>query len=198
MAFCISKLKPIPEVAGTREGRKASCEPTHHFGICLSGRNDMEEDKVRDLTELDRDRITKVMDIINNPQLYPQAEMIFEFIDCAKKGKDSLRGDQSIPEWIEAILDDLLEGHAGAELIQRMAEEGVETIAQALVTYDGMSAVAYRIEQNTLCAIQDILIEFYGHKGLKQYEYFLREKCNYLPANSGKLPAILKAAGGAS
>ena len=46
MAFCISKLKPIPEVAGIREDRKASCEPEHHFGICLSGRNDMEQDKV--------------------------------------------------------------------------------------------------------------------------------------------------------
>ena len=46
MAFCIPKLKPIPEVAGHREVRKASSEPRHHFGICLSGRNDMEQDKV--------------------------------------------------------------------------------------------------------------------------------------------------------
>ena len=46
MAFCISKLKPIPEVARIPRGPGGLNEPQHHFGICLSGRNDMEKDRV--------------------------------------------------------------------------------------------------------------------------------------------------------
>ena len=59
MAFCISKLKPIPEVAGHREVRKALFEPEHHFGICLSGRNDMKKAKTAKALKKEYDQMVR-------------------------------------------------------------------------------------------------------------------------------------------
>ncbi|RJR33249.1 MAG: hypothetical protein C4576_28310 [Desulfobacteraceae bacterium] len=97
-------------------------------------------------------------------------------------------------ELIESMIRNLRECMAGADLIISMDDNvPIEDVEQALVITAAMSNVAHRIEQNALCTLQEILIEYQDYEELKEYGYILEQKCRFLPQNSHHRPKEDKA-----
>ncbi|RJR33250.1 MAG: hypothetical protein C4576_28315 [Desulfobacteraceae bacterium] len=134
------------------------------------------------LTEKDKARIEKFMDMVNNPEQYPQAEAIFGLIDNTDR----------FPEEADNIFTNLEECFRAMDLIQKITECGPSSVAEGIVTFDAIHKIADRAQHNALCAIQEILLLFPEDKTMERRRYYLSLECHFLTESDN--PELKKAA----
>jgi hypothetical protein len=94
------------------------------------------------------------------------------------------------------MLWNLEEARAGVDLICGMVgnHEPIDNVRQILVTYEAINDIANRLDQNILCAMQEILIEYQDKELMEEYGRHLQEKCRFNPANSDDMPKEVREA----